>query len=229
MRFTTIILSFLAGTVCLVSALPSVLTEEDLYVRHEGDVNALVGRDVSAEDIRARDVAYARAMGLDPLDTRDHMSEEEILDLAMRSFGVDKRDMDLAEVQPRAPVAAIVRGVVQGVIKIVELIKGQIEHDKVRRGEFTKAFIDESMKKYPQWNWVICHTAHKTKFNGQRGKDWFHRHQEFDVAFRKTIGYEIYWFKSGTFERHGDGGYLNWAFGGRVKSRSSDGKTVVFS
>jgi hypothetical protein len=128
MRFTTVLFSLLSGAVCLVSALPS-LTEEGLYVRNEGDVNILVGRDVPSEGIRARDIAYARAMGADPLDTRDHMSEEEILDLAMRSLSLQKRDLDLVEVQPRA-YAAVARAVVQGVIKIVQHIKGLIEKDK---------------------------------------------------------------------------------------------------
>lgn len=61
------------------------------------------------------------------------------------------------------------------------------------------------MAKYPGWNWVICHTKHKTDFKGEH----HHRHEEFKVSFGKTIGYEIYWFKAGTFERQGDGGYLN--------------------
>lgn len=74
----------------------------------------------------------------------------------------------------------------------------------------------------------MCHTKHTTKFDGQKGKDWGHRHEEFKVSFGKTIGYvrvscliripnlivppdsyEIYYFKSGTFTRQGDGGYLN--------------------
>jgi hypothetical protein len=61
------------------------------------------------------------------------------------------------------------------------------------------------MAKYRGWNWVICHTKHKTDFKGEN----HHRHEEFKVSFGKTIGYEIYWFKAGTFERQGDGGYLN--------------------
>ena len=68
------------------------------------------------------------------------------------------------------------------------------------------------MNQYPQWNWVMCHTAHLYKFDGERGKDWFHKHEEFPVSFGKTIGYEIYWFKSGQFFRKGDGGYLNVGF-----------------
>ncbi|KAJ3524035.1 hypothetical protein NMY22_g11178 [Coprinellus aureogranulatus] len=85
------------------------------------------------------------------------------------------------------------------------------------------------VKEQPAWNWVICHTKHNTKFDGKQGKDWFHRHEEFPVSFHKTIGYEIYWFKKGTFTRRGDGGYLNWAYGGRIKNKSKDGKVITFN
>ncbi|KAF8956008.1 hypothetical protein BDZ97DRAFT_2063174 [Flammula alnicola] len=49
-------------------------------------------------------------------------------------------------------------------------------------------------------------------FKGRRGVDWDHSHQEINVSVHKTVGFEIYWFKEGTFHRIGDGGYLNRVF-----------------
>lgn len=50
------------------------------------------------------------------------------------------------------------------------------------------------MNQFPQWNWVMCHTEHTYKFDGERGKDWFHKHEEFPVSFGKTIGYVVSFF-----------------------------------
>lgn len=62
---------------------------------------------------------------------------------------------------------------------------------------------------YPGWNYVICHTDHSAKFNGEQGKDWDHLHKEYDISIGGTVGYEIYFGKDGSFELDGDGGYLN--------------------
>lgn len=51
--------------------------------------------------------------------------------------------------------------------------------------------------------------THKLFPNGVRGKHWGHYHREYDIKIGGTIGYEIYWFYSDRFERHGDGGFLN--------------------
>ncbi|RXW23738.1 hypothetical protein EST38_g2125 [Candolleomyces aberdarensis] len=204
---------------------PFTPSETELLIRNDGDVNMLYGRQVTAAEIYARDSALAALSGTD-LTTRDFLGEDELQDLVLRhlEYDMEERDIDL---EPRA-AAAVARLVVQGVIEVVKAIKGQIEHDKGRRGAHTSEFIAKSMAKFPQWNWVICHTKHSYKFDGTKGNDWFHRHEEFPVAFGKTIGYEIYWFKSGTFTRSGDGGYLNWAYGGNIKNKSGDGKVVTF-
>ncbi|TEB12651.1 hypothetical protein FA13DRAFT_1652609, partial [Coprinellus micaceus] len=62
---------------------------------------------------------------------------------------------------------------------------------------------------HPEFNWVICHVAHRTEFDGNKDEHWGHRHQEFDVKIGGNIGYDIYWFMSGTFVRLGDPGYIN--------------------
>lgn len=69
--------------------------------------------------------------------------------------------------------------------------------------------IKDFRSKYPSFNFVICHVKHRTDFKGTQGTDWGHQHQELKVSFGKTVGYEIYWFREGTFERLGDGGWLN--------------------
>ncbi|KAJ2918935.1 hypothetical protein MD484_g1495, partial [Candolleomyces efflorescens] len=222
MRFS-ILLSLFAGA-ATVLANPFTPAETELLIRNDGEVN-IYGRQVTASEIYARDSALAVATGTD-LTAREFLDDDEIHELVLRhlDFEMEERDIDL---EPRA-VAAIARAAVQGVIKIVQLIKGKIEKDKSRRGNYTHEFIGKSMAQFPKWNWVICHTKHTKKFDGKQGKDWFHRHEEFKVSFGKTIGYEIYWFKSGTFTRKGDGGYLNWAYGGNIKKKSKDGKVITF-
>ncbi|KAJ3511734.1 hypothetical protein NMY22_g15557 [Coprinellus aureogranulatus] len=119
-------------------------------------------------------------------------------------------------------------GIVKAVLELVSTIVGQVNDDNEGRSEFTQKVVSEGHKKWPEYNWVICHTDHSTHFDGEQGKDWDHFHREYDIKIGGTIGYEVYWFRSGTFERHGDGGYLNWAYYGNVKSTSNGGATVVF-
>lgn len=120
--------------------------------------------------------------------------------------------------------------------------------------------------RFPQFNWIVVHVKHTTKFDGTKGVDWGHKHHELDIQIGGTIGYgltvecgwlsannspvaryEIYNFKSGEFTRHGDGGFINvsslplsrsrgiltlqfqWAFQGNLRSRSSDGRHLVFN
>ncbi|KAF8200172.1 ectomycorrhiza-regulated small secreted protein [Pholiota molesta] len=132
------------------------------------------------------------------------------------------------EIEKRGGIATIAKLVVKGVMAIVNLIKGKIEADKQMRSQWTGDMIGKFRAKYPHYNFVICHTDHKTDFKGKQGKDWGHSHQELPVSFHKTVGYEIYWFREGTFHRYGDGGWLNWSFSGNVKSRTNEGKDVVF-
>ncbi|RXW19741.1 hypothetical protein EST38_g6103 [Candolleomyces aberdarensis] len=119
--------------------------------------------------------------------------------------------------------------IVQGIVHLVEYVLGRIADDKGARSDYTRDFVVNAAKEYPGWNWVICHVEHTTQFDGVQGDDWGHDHVEFPV-FLGSIGYEIYWFKSGTFVRGGDGGWLNWAYIGNIISRvDADGSsTVVF-
>ena len=56
------------------------------------------------------------------------------------------------------------------------------------RGQWTSRMIGEFRAKHPHFNFVLCHTKHKTDFKGKRGVDWGHTHQELSVSFGKTIG-----------------------------------------
>lgn len=40
----------------------------------------------------------------------------------------------------------------------------------------------------PNFNYVMCHTKHDTKFDGVEGQDWKHTHKEFDIQIGGTIG-----------------------------------------
>ncbi|KAF8639362.1 hypothetical protein AX17_001551 [Amanita inopinata Kibby_2008] len=167
---------------------------------------------------------------------RGHPFEGEI-DLVERYYKRQPRDVDW-HLLPRDSNADIVERqigeggadlLVKGITGIVNLIQDGIKKDKIARGEFTLHLVKEMQKKNPKFNYVVCHTKHETHFHGRQGKDWGHSHKEFDIKLGGTVGYEIYWARSGTFVLKGDGGYLNWAFIGNVKSRSKDGKTVVFA
>ncbi|KAF8953639.1 hypothetical protein BDZ97DRAFT_1871447 [Flammula alnicola] len=110
----------------------------------------------------------------------------------------------------------------------VPLLQDQVNKDKDMRSRWTKALADNFRAGHPHLNFVVCHTQHTYNFKGTRGVDWDHSHQELNVSFHQTVGYEIYWFKEGTFHRIGDGGYLNWAYTGNVQSTSNGGKDLVF-
>ncbi|KAF8079373.1 hypothetical protein FPV67DRAFT_115230 [Lyophyllum atratum] len=114
------------------------------------------------------------------------------------------------------------------IIDVVGSIKAGIAADKNARSGFTQDTVGKMNKQNPKFNYIMCHTKHTTAFDGKQGVDWGHTHQEFDIKIGGTIGYEIYWVKSGKFTRKGDGGYLNWAYIGNVKSKSKDGKEIVF-
>ncbi|KJA26499.1 hypothetical protein HYPSUDRAFT_36205 [Hypholoma sublateritium FD-334 SS-4] len=111
-----------------------------------------------------------------------------------------------------------------GLEKVIDAVQNRIAKDKEMRGRYTSGLVARLYNKYRKFNFVVCHTDHKTEFRGRNG----HIHHEVNVGFGKTVGFEIYWFKEGTFHRYGDGGYLNWAYYGNVLRTSNEGKDVVF-
>ena len=86
------------------------------------------------------------------------------------------------------------------------------------------------ISQYPKFNWVICHPSYSVGFDGVEGTDWGYTHHELGISFQRTIGsvlltylhyhcflfshnllnrYDLYWARSGTFYRYGDGGFIN--------------------
>ena len=95
-----------------------------------------------------------------------------------------------------------------------------------KRAAFTRNSIFQMYAKYPHFNWVICHSSYSIAFDGVDGTDYAHTHHELPISFGRTIGsvcltylqffflnllnrYDLYWAKSGTFNRYGDGGFIN--------------------
>ncbi|KAF6753976.1 hypothetical protein DFP72DRAFT_900143 [Ephemerocybe angulata] len=223
MLFPTVILSLFACTVSFVSAAPASFNEQDLYARTDGDVNVFAGREITTEEIVARD-AIIPLGATSSIEVRDYFSDEGIQDIAVRyTAGLDG-DMEL---EPRV-VGTILEITAKVVNAIFNAVKGRIEHDKAERGKFTSHFVTEASKRKGNYNWMIIHTPHSCNFEGTRGKDWGHEHKEFNVSYGKTIGYEIYWGRKGVCVNKGDGGYLNWAMSGKFKRTGKDEKTVNF-
>jgi hypothetical protein len=99
---------------------------------------------------------------------------------------------------------------------IGNIVKSLKSGNKVK-SDFTVQFVNKALKKYPGWSVAIVHKA-KTK-----GKA-IHQHVEVPLAIG-TYGYEVYFAKPGQrFDiwRIGDGGTINWAYGGNWKR---DGKS----
>jgi len=198
-------------------------TEDGLYERHfdEREFDDFEERDYELEERE-----------FDDFEERDYeLDERGFDDFEERSYYDELAERDLENgLQERQVQAAvkIAEKVAEGIVKIVDLIKDKIQKDKNARSQWTQDFVGRLHAQNPHFNYIICHTDHTAKWDGVRGKDWSHMHQEFPVSFGKTVGYEIYWGRTGTFIRKGDGGYLNWAFYGNVKSRSGDGKTIVW-
>ncbi|KAJ8692726.1 hypothetical protein PTI98_010013 [Pleurotus ostreatus] len=75
------------------------------------------------------------------------------------------------------------------VMSIITGIQDGINADKDARSKFTSDLVGQLHAKQPNFNWIVCHTKHDYKWDGQRGVDWDHRHQEFDVKIGGTIGF----------------------------------------
>ncbi|KAF4612171.1 hypothetical protein D9613_003998 [Agrocybe pediades] len=195
-------LSTIFGLLLAARALPSLVPYDENAIEIRGITS-------TGYSLAARDEPFVR-------------EDDEIFE---RYFGqeLDLTEREWAEgtVEPRqyAKVAEqAAELIIKGVIKIVDF-----------RGQWTSHMVEDLHKKYPHFNFVVCHTAHNYNFKGQKGKDWGHSHQEIPVSFGKTVGYEIYWFKEGVFRRTGDGGYLNWAYYGNVKSATNKNSVITFN
>lgn len=128
--------------------------------------------------------------------------------------------------QIESAALTVVRTAVEIFAQALKAIGAAQHQDALKRGAFTQDVVTQTLKKHPGWNCVVVHPKHTKNFKGAEGNDWAHSHQELKVKFPvgSTIGFEIYTFREGTFELQGDGGYMNWAYGGNVKGSASSKK-----
>ncbi|KAF8230847.1 hypothetical protein L208DRAFT_101092 [Tricholoma matsutake] len=145
-------------------------------------------------------------------------------DLVLEQRGVDNSNIESRQfgaiILGVIVVSAIVTGIVAGLVSY-------IGDDTPRREAYTQQVVSDLYANNSNANYVVCHTKYDFSFDGTQGTDWDHLHHELPVSFGRTIGYDIYWFRSGTFRRWGDGGFINWAYIGNVISNSGGSPDVV--
>ncbi|KAF8991072.1 hypothetical protein BDQ17DRAFT_1371220 [Cyathus striatus] len=104
----------------------------------------------------------------------------------------------------------------QAMFEIIDKFKNDDDQVK-RRIEFVHNSLDKYGKKHPGFNIIVVHTDvgyDKPSFIGEWGK----AHEEVPIHIGGgSKGYDIFWFKKGTFNRHGDGGWINWGYTGTPK------------
>jgi hypothetical protein len=116
-------------------------------------------------------------------------------------------------------VAALVEQSIQELINIGQLVA----QEHATESAFTQALVAQLTRQYPDKNVVVYHDQ-DCKFNGVNA---VHQHVECNLSFFSTTqGYEVQIFDSGTFTLVGDGGYLNWCFGGNY---NRNGNFVQFN
>jgi hypothetical protein len=97
-----------------------------------------------------------------------------------------------------------------GIANLVRSVQGD---DNKKRSEFTKRMIKELNEKYPEYNAVIAREG------SVEGDHVIEKYVELQLATTKC-GYKIYLSPKGKyfkFVRHGDGDFINWAYGGEFK------------
>lgn len=112
-----------------------------------------------------------------------------------------------------------IAGLALGITSLVKSLQG---NDNDKRAAFTQRTIAELNQKYPGNNFVITHH----KGSKAEGPSVTHDHVELPMAVG-SCGYEIFASPKGQpfkFVLNGDGGYINWAFGGDF---NRDGNTLT--
>lgn len=102
-----------------------------------------------------------------------------------------------------------IAGLALGVTSFVKTLQAS---DNDKRAAFTQRMVAELSQKYPSYNFVITH--HRS--SKAEGPGVVHDHVELPMAVG-SCGYEIFASPKGQsfkFVLNGDGGYINWAFGG---------------
>ncbi|EDR16023.1 uncharacterized protein LACBIDRAFT_301642 [Laccaria bicolor S238N-H82] len=169
--------------------------------------------------VRANDDSIKRILG-ENLETRQLQTADEVVDAVIEKL--ESETLGTRQLQAAVEI-------VEAVIDLVEGIIDMINADNTKRDHFTIDTVTQSGQQWPGFNWVICDSDHTTAFDGTEGVDWGHSHHELDISLGRTVGYELYWLRSGTFTRNGDGGYLNWAYEGVVTGTENGGSVVHFA
>lgn len=93
----------------------------------------------------------------------------------------------------------------------VQLIIDKVSDEQHKKEEqFTQSQLDQLRKNWPHLNAAIIQGKHDYNLVGKT-----HDHAELDLGIGpQTQGYEIYTFESGDITLSGDGGFINWRFGG---------------
>ena len=108
-------------------------------------------------------------------------------------------------------VAIVISRVFIAAANVVKGIFGIKGNDDAKREAFTQQFVEEANKQYPNYNVVISHNGGSVE-----GNNIIHDHLELPMTVG-TCGYEAYMSPKGQhfkFVRNGDGGFINWAYGG---------------
>jgi len=142
------------------------------------------------------------------------------------------RDSDalkrLDERQAALDIIGTIISVVNDVIGAIGIITDLIDFDNkahAAESNFTQQMVISLGNQYPDKNRLVFHNQHST-YN--LSPDAVHVHHELDIGLGFTYGYEIWVFDYGTFELAGDGGFINWAFGG-CYSRQDGSADVTFT
>ncbi|KAJ3511042.1 hypothetical protein NMY22_g15781 [Coprinellus aureogranulatus] len=112
---------------------------------------------------------------------------------------------------------------------IWDALTPSMAEDDAARGRFTKGLVSALHDVWPNFNFITVHTAHTISFDGKEGESWGRGRGVLPTFWYGNLAYDVYYCRSGIFVLHGDGGYQNWAWYGRIKQQSSDGRILIFN
>jgi|SRR5271154_1337607 hypothetical protein len=123
-------------------------------------------------------------------------------------------------------ILGIAVDVLNGIKDIIEIITDIEDIDATEHeaeSNFTQGVVLQLGESYPTWNAIVVTSDEDYNFTFN---DYVYAHQECDIGLGFTKGYNIYMLDYGTFQLNGDGGFINWAFGGNYDYE--DGDYVTF-
>lgn len=114
--------------------------------------------------------------------------------------------------------------------EVLGVIYEMDEHTGRNRDIFAPEAVRRLRERFGYLNWVITCVNHEYIFDGVEREDWGRASHLFTPEGHGSSGFHfhIYGFKSGVFARTGDGGYINWAYNGKLIAQSIEGGLVMF-